>query len=59
MRRHKKIKSLHDFLFNAFDITKKNHCTISFFPDTKNENRCTISIFGIGHRRVAKQGLRP
>lgn len=74
MIQHKKIKSLHDFLFNtfditkrnhctisfnAFDITKKNHCTISFLSDTKNENRCTISIFGIGHRRVAKQGPRP
>ena len=30
MRRHKKIKSFNDFLFNAFDITKRNHCTISF-----------------------------
>ena len=59
MRRYKKIKSFNDFLFNAFDITKRNRCTISFLSDTKNENRCTISIFGIGHRRVAKQGLRP
>ena len=27
--------------------------------DTKKCNRCTISFFGIGHRRVAIQGLRP
>lgn len=59
MIQHKKIKSFHNFLFNAFDITKRIHCTIYFLSDTKNENRCTISIFGIGHRRVAKQGLRP
>ena len=30
MRRYKKIKSFNDFLFNAFDITKRNHSTISF-----------------------------
>ena len=30
MIQHKKIKSFHNFLFNAFDITKRIHCTISF-----------------------------
>ena len=35
MIQHKKIKSLHDFLFNTFDITKRNHCTISFYPTPK------------------------
>ena len=34
MRRYKKIKSFNDFLFNAFDITKRNHCTISLFYPT-------------------------
>ena len=38
MRRHKKIKSLHDFLFNAFDITKRNHCTFFLIHSTSQEN---------------------
>ena len=57
MRQHKKIKSFNDFLFNAFYITKRIHCTISFNAfDITKRNHCTISFnaFDITRKIVAR-----
>ena len=57
MIRHKKIKSFNDFLFNEFDITKRNHCTILFNAfDITKRIRCTISFnaFDITRKIVAQ-----